>query len=64
MRTWRVHKEAGRPYPKVSDDDVIDYLVVEALALKAGKERQEAEEAAKKQDWKNQTEDLRKRAGA
>lgn len=63
MRTWRVHKAARRPYPKVSDDEVVDYLVIEALALKAGKERQEAEEEAKKQAWKNQTDELRNRVG-
>lgn len=63
MRTWRVHKAAGRPYPKVCADEVVDYLVIEALALKAGKEREDAEVEAKKQAWKSQTDELRKRAG-
>lgn len=41
---WRVCKEAGRPWPVLSDDDVVDYMVMEAVALKANKDEAEAEQ--------------------
>jgi hypothetical protein len=38
-----VCKELGRPFPRVSDDDVIDYVVGEAVTLKWREEQQEAQ---------------------
>ena len=53
---WRVYKEAGRPWPVLSDDDVLDYMVMEAVALKVQSENRQAEEEAAKQEeireWK------------
>lgn len=55
-RLWRVCKEAGRPFPQVSDDDVTDYLVMEAVFIKAmaeqEKHQKEAEEKAKRDAFK------------
>lgn len=44
---WRTYKAAGRPWPKLSDDDVLDYMVMEAVAMKV---RKEDAEIAKKQE--------------
>jgi len=63
-RILAISKEAGRPFPKFSDDDVIDYMVTEAVTLKYLQERKAAEEEAKKKDWQKNTDDLRQRVGA
>lgn len=47
---WRTYKAANRPWPTISGDDVIDYMVMEAVAMKA---RQEDAEAQKAQERKN-----------
>jgi hypothetical protein len=39
---WRVHKDAGRPWPKFSDDPVVDYMVMEAVYLRVQKEDENA----------------------
>lgn len=52
---WRVYKEAGREFPKLSKDDVIDYAIIEALTVKAAKEQQEAEKAREREEWKRKT---------
>lgn len=68
-RVWRTCKEAGRPFPKLSNDDVTDYMIMEAVTLKGLKEmreaEKEAEENAKRKDWQTNPkgfEDLRQRA--
>lgn len=50
MRLWRVSKQAGRPWPVLDSDDVIDFMVMEAVALKV---MQHDAEEAKKQEQKN-----------
>ena len=61
QRIWRVCKEAGRPVPQFSDDDVIDYLVLEAVALKVWKQEEEASKKKEKSDWKNDKEALKEK---
>jgi hypothetical protein len=52
-RLWRVYKEAGRPWPTFCpEDDVVDYMVMEAVAIKASKEDQEAQKKAQKEKEK------------
>lgn len=55
---WRVCKAAGRPWPRLSDDDVIDYMVMEAVCLRAGREdekdRKKAEKDAEMEKWRKQ----------
>lgn len=55
-RLWRICKESNRPFPKVSDDDVTDYMVMEAVAIKAAHEdekaQKEAEEKRKRDEFK------------
>lgn len=53
-------KAAGRPWPVLDSDDVIDYMVMEAVAIKVGKEEAKAEKKAKAQDWKRDKEGLDK----
>lgn len=48
---WRVCKEAGRPWPVLSEDSVIDYMVMEAVALKVKKAEAEEQKKAEKKEW-------------
>lgn len=58
IRLWRVHKEAGRPWPVIcADDDVIDYMVMEAVAIKVRRRDEEDEKEAKE---RNEREDFKK----
>ena len=56
MRLMRVAKEAGRNPPAFSDDEVVDYLVTEAVMIAARTDentiREEAEKKAKREKWK------------
>lgn len=49
---WRAHKAAGRPWPTLSDDDVLDYMIMEAVAMKVRKEDAEAEKKAEREAFK------------
>ena len=60
-RMMRVCKEARRPFPQLSDDDVIDYIVTEAITFKMLKEQKDAEQKAEIEKWKQQVGDLRDR---
>lgn len=51
-RLWHVCKEAGRPWPQLDDDDVIDFMVMEAVAITAAKEAKKQEENQERQSWK------------
>lgn len=56
---WRVYKESGRPWPVLCpEDDVIDYMVMEAVALKV---RKEEEKAAKDAQRKRDVNEMRER---
>lgn len=53
---WRVYKKANRPWPVICpDDDVLDYMIMEAVALKEDKEEAEAAKRAEADRWKKQT---------
>lgn len=58
-RLWRVYKASGRPWPVVCDDDVIDYMVMEAVAVKAGKEDEKEREKQKRESWKENKDHLK-----
>lgn len=65
-RVWRTYKEAGRPFPRLSQDDVIDYMIIEAMVSKNMQAESEAQERAEHQAWmKDQKgfDSLRERAG-
>lgn len=55
---WRVCKQAGRPWPTLSSDDVVDYAIMESIALKVAKEDVNAQKTAEREDWKKDTEGL------
>ncbi len=57
---WRVYKEAGREWPVIDDDDVIDYMIMEAVALKASAEDQKVEKKKEVKNWKKDSEGLNK----
>lgn len=56
-------RAAGRPWPKLSDDPVIDYMIMEAVLVKVKKEdaklQKEAEREAVKNKWQKDRQDLR-----
>lgn len=50
---WRICREARRPWPViVPDDDVLDYMVMEAVALKVNREDKESKKQQEVNDWK------------
>lgn len=49
---WRASLAGRRPWPKLSDDDVIDFMIMEAVALKIQKEDREAEQVREKKSFK------------
>lgn len=61
---WRVYRDAGRPWPVICDDDVIDYMVMEAVAIKVRREdeqlQKEAEEARERNKFKKDRSSLDK----
>ena len=50
-----MHKEAGRPIPQLDPDPVIDYMVLEAIAVKIKHEENEAAKKDQRADWKRDT---------
>lgn len=61
-RMWRALKAANRPWPVLDDDPVIDYMLTEAVAMKAGLEEKEAREAQERKEWKKDRESLKELA--
>lgn len=59
----RVYKETNRSFPRVSDDDVIDYMVLEAVVVKLGEEQKEMDKKAEIEDWKGDLSSLRESIG-
>lgn len=58
---WRVYRAAGRPWPVLSSDDVIDFKVAEAVLIKTQQEEADAQDKKMREDWKKKTDDLRER---
>lgn len=57
-RLWRTSKAAGRPFPVLDEDDVIDQMIVEAVALKVSREDKKLEEKEKTKKWKSDKDGL------
>jgi hypothetical protein len=53
---WRVFKAANRPWPNLDSDDVLDYMIAEAVAMRGGyeekKQREELEKKREMEAWK------------
>lgn len=64
-RLWNACKEAGRPWPTLDEDDVIDFMIMEAVAIKSRQQSKEVEQAKERKDWRNDSsglDDLRRAA--
>lgn len=59
---WRVCKEANRPWPTLCDDAVIDYMVMEAVAIKAQREDEAARKEAERKEFKKNRAHLQEHA--
>ena len=57
-RMWRAHKASGRPWPKMDTDEVVDYLILEAVAAKAAKEEEEHQKEKERTNWKKDVTNL------
>lgn len=49
---WRANLAAGRPWPTLSEDSVLDFMIMEAVSLKIRKEDREAEKARERERFK------------
>lgn len=45
-------KESGRPFPEFSPDEVVDYMVAEAVVLKAQEARKEEEKKREREEFR------------
>lgn len=53
-RLWLTRREAGQPIPDFCDDDVLNFLVTEAIRVKVGEEmRQQREKMQDHEERKN-----------
>lgn len=56
-RLWRANRAAGRPWPQISDDDVLDFMVMEAVHVKVkaedAKAQKDAELEARRQKFRS-----------
>ncbi len=57
-RVWRVYKAAGKEWPQLDDDELIDFMVMEAVAVKVTKEDAEQAKTDEKREWKKDKEGL------
>lgn len=44
-------RESNRPFPVISDDEVVDYLILEAVSAKVAKEEKAARDEIEKKEW-------------
>lgn len=51
---WRICKEAGRPWPVLSEDPVIDYMIMEAVALRVHAQDEAERKDRERKEWKKQ----------
>lgn len=54
IRYWTVYKAAGRPMPRWSDDDVIDFRVTEAILYAANAQDEEDQVKQEQRNWRDQ----------
>lgn len=52
MRIWRATKASNRPWPVLDEDPVIDFQILEAVAVRAAKEEDDARKRAEREEWK------------
>jgi hypothetical protein len=49
---WRTISKANRPWPVLDDDPVIDYMIMEAVAVKVSREDAERVKQEERNQWK------------
>jgi hypothetical protein len=52
MRVYRLNQELGQPMPQFSNDDVLQFMVTEAVLLRGLQARKEESKKRQKEDWK------------
>lgn len=52
MRFTRAFAEAGKPLPRFSPDDVVDFQVMEALVHRAAADRERKEDEDERKTWR------------
>lgn len=55
---WLAHEAANRPWPVLDEDPVIDFKIMEAVAVRVQRTKQKAREEAEKRQWRKDTSDL------
>lgn len=58
MRLWATAQETKRPIPTLSDDEVVDWLIGEAISVKVGETRKEKQEEDKRTQWRKSHREL------
>lgn len=58
VRLWTTCKEAGRPWPTLDDDPVIDFMVMEAVGIKVAHEAEKRRKEAEVKEWRSDTSEL------
>lgn len=58
-RLWQTFREAGRPLPAFSDDDVVDYMVMEAVMVGVAQDEADREDAKKRENFRKSHRDFK-----
>lgn len=56
---WRTHKAANRPWPVISQDPVIDYMIMEAVLMKVRKQEADQQKKVEREEWKTKRDHLK-----
>lgn len=56
---WRVHKLAKRPWPQLDPDPVIDFQIMEAIAIKVAEEDEKLRKEQEKKEWRKDRSSLK-----
>lgn len=59
MRLWVVSNETGRPFPQLTEDDVLQFMVMEAVTVKVNEMRKEEQEQQKSKERRSSHRELR-----
>ena len=58
MRLWMTSRDSNKPMPRFSDDDVIDFLVTEAITRRAAAAAEKDRAKQERDQWKKGAADL------
>lgn len=63
LRLLRVYREAGRPLPRFSEDEVVDFCVTESLLVAEQEAKERMQEEDKRKSWEREHANLRESRG-